>query len=420
MWDGWRKQTDGTLANSRTVLSAVAKLPATSTVDRIVGHHAVTFGSWPTGDLQKWSQEAVSSSATIDGCFIVSGEAITNDGHKAFGGAAIVPKKAHVRNCVISHNKAVRGGGLYLMPGAIVSGTMIDENEARVGAGMYVDNGDTKDGTPENRAYVMSTTIVRNTAENTGGGVFFEEGALMAANCVVWGNFAASDKNLSGISDRDFEDTKLYGSVDGTNAVTGREYPFNDCFIETFKIKSNHPNISMTSENTRYFRSGDTYVPRPFSQLIHAGADNATMLNVWKKRFDVATYDMRSVEFAVSNLQNKLTVGAFAVHLAATDNLFTRLFVSLDGGNEVSADIQQRYVGRSFYTPFNSLGNALYEQCAFCRVETSRKIVESHLNDVLAYFLRIVGIVGQSLNIGHEHKHPVEVACVLQLDTAAQ
>lgn len=359
VWDGWRKQTDGTLANSRTVLSAVAKLPATSTVDRIVGHHAVTFGSWPTGDLQKWSKEAVSSSATIDGCFIVSGEAITNDGHKAFGGAAIVPKKAHVRNCVISHNKAVRGGGLYLMPGAIVSGTMIDENEARVGAGMYVDNGDTKDGTPDNRAYVMSTTIVRNTAENTGGGVFFEEGALMAANCVVWGNFAASDKNLSGISDRDFKDTKLYGSVDGTNAATGREYPFNDCFIETFKIKSNHPNISMTSENTRYFRSGDTYVPRPFSQLIHAGADNATMLDVWKKCFDVATYDMRSVEFAVSNLQNKLTVGAFAVHLAATDKLFTRLFVSLDGGNEVSADIQQRYVGRSFYTPFNSLGNAL-------------------------------------------------------------
>lgn len=356
---GWRKQTDGTLANSRTVLSAVAKLPATSTVDRIVGHHAVTFGSWPTDDLQKWSQEAVSSSATIDGCFIISGQAITNDGHKALGGAAIVPKNAHVRNCVIAHNEAIRGGGLYLMPGAIVSGTMIDENEARVGAGMYVDNGDTKDGTPDNRAYVMSTTIVRNTAENTGGGIFFEEGSLMAANCVVWGNSAASDKNLSGISDKDFEDTKLYGSVGGTKVATGREYPFNDCFIETFKLKSKHPNISMTSENTRYFRSGDTFVPRPFSQLIHAGVDNSTMLDVWKERFDVAAYDMRSVEFAVSNLQNKLTVGAFAVHMAAIDKLFTRLFVSLDGGNEVSADIQQKYLGRSFYTPFNSLGNAL-------------------------------------------------------------
>ena len=359
VFDGWRKQADGTLANSRTVLSAVAKLPATSTVDRIVGHHAVTFGSWPTDDLQKWSQEAVSDRATIDGCFIVSGEAITNDGHKALGGAAIVPKNAHVRNCIIAGNKAIRGGGLYLMPGAIVSGTKIDKNEARTGAGMYVDNGDTKEGTPDNRAYVMSTTIVRNTAENTGGGVFFEEGALMAANCVVWGNSAASDKNLSGIADKDFEDTKLYGSVSGNKAATGREYPFNDCFIETFKLKSKHPNISMTSENTRYFLSGDMYVPRPFSQLIHAGADNATMLDVWKNRFDVATYDMRSVKFAVTNLQNKLTVGAFAVHLAATENLFTRLFVSLDGGNEVSADIQQKYVGRSFYTPFNSLGNAL-------------------------------------------------------------
>ena len=267
VWDGWRKQADGTLANSRTVLSAVAKLPATSTVDRIVGHHAVTFGSWPTDDLQKWSQEAVSSSATIDGCFIVGGEAITNDGHKALGGAAIVPKNAHVRNCVISHNKAVRGGGLYLMPGAIVSGTMIDENEARTGAGMYVDNGDTKDGTADNRAYVMSTTIVRNTAENTGGGIFFEEGALMAANCVVWGNSAASDKNLSGISDKGFEDTKLYGSVSGNKAATGREYPFNDCFIETFKLKSKHPNISMTSENTRYFLSVSS-VAFPLARIL--------------------------------------------------------------------------------------------------------------------------------------------------------
>lgn len=382
VFDGWRKQADGTLANSRTVLSAVAKLPVTSTVDRIVGHHAVTFGSWPTDDLQKWSQKAVSSSATIDGCFIVSGEAITNDGHKALGGAAIVPKNAHVRNCIIAGNKAVRGGGLYLMPGAIVSGTKIDKNEARTGAGMYVDNGDTKEGTPDNRAYVMSTTIVRNTAENTGGGVFFEEGALMAANCVVWGNSASSDKNLSGIADKDFADTKLYGSVSGNKAATAREYPFNDCFIETFKLKSKHPNISMTSENTRYFLSGDMFVPRPFSPLIHAGVDNATMLDVWKKRFDVATYDMRSVEYAVSNLSNKLTVGAFAVHLAATDNLFTRLFVSLDGGNEVSADIQQKYVGRSFYTPFNSLGNALEY---IRKMRTSGKATdETHFEILLA------------------------------------
>lgn len=358
VFDGWRKKADGTLANSRTVLSAVAKLPATSSVDNIVGHHAVTFGSWPTDDLQTWSQTAVSDRATIDGCFIISGQAITNDGHKALGGAAIVPKNAHVRNCVIAYNKAVRGGGLYLMPGATVSGSIIERNEAEEGGAIYADNGNTDYGTKDNRAYIISSTIVRNEAKKLGGGLFFEEGAMMIANSVIWGNSAASDKNLSGVAYEAYDETKFYGTKDG-NENAGHEYPFNDCFIETYKLKSNHPNILMESDNKRYFRSGSSYIPRPFSQLIHSGAYNKEMKDNWIKTFDVATHDIRSTQLIVDNLQQRLTVGAFAVHLKVSDELFKRLFVSLDGGNEVPEDIQQKYMGRSFYTPFNSLGNAL-------------------------------------------------------------
>lgn len=358
VFDGWRKKADGTLANSRTVLSAVAKLPATSSVDNIVGHHAVTFGSWPTDDLQQWSQTAVNDRATIDGCFIISGQAITNDGHKALGGAAIVPKNAHVRNCVIAYNKAVRGGGLYLMPGATVSGSIIERNEAEEGGAIYADNGKTEYGTKDNRAYIISSTIVRNEAKKLGGGLFFEEGAMMIANSVIWGNSAASDKNLSGVAYEAYDETKFYGTTDG-NVNAGHEYPFNDCFIETYKLKSNHPNIFMESDNKRYFRSGSSYIPRPFSQLIHSGAYNKVMKDNWIKTFDVATHDIRSTQLIVDNLQQRLTVGAFAVHLKVSDELFKRLFVSLDGGNEVPEDIQQKYMGRSFYTPFNSLGNAL-------------------------------------------------------------
>ena len=358
VFDGWRKKADGTLANSRTVLSAVAKLPATSSVDNIVGHHAVTFGSWPTDDLQQWSQTAVNDRATIDGCFIISGQAITNDGHKALGGAAIVPKNAHVRNCVIAYNKAVRGGGLYLMPGATVSGSIIERNEAEEGGAIYADNGKTEYGTKDNRAYIISSTIVRNEAKKLGGGLFFEEGAMMIANSVIWGNSAASDKNLSGVAYEAYDETKFYGTTDG-NVNAGHEYPFNDCFIETYKLKSNHPNILMESDNKRYFRSGSSYIPRPFSQLIHSGAYNKVMKDNWIKTFDVATHDIRSTQLIVDNLQQRLTVGAFAVHLKVSDELFKRLFVSLDGGNEVPEDIQQKYMGRSFYTPFNSLGNAL-------------------------------------------------------------
>lgn len=358
VFDVWRKKADGTLANSRTVLSAVAKLPATSSVDNIVGHHAVTFGSWPTDDLQQWSQTAVNDRATIDGCFIISGQAITNDGHKALGGAAIVPKNAHVRNCVIAYNKAVRGGGLYLMPGATVSGSIIERNEAEEGGAIYADNGKTEYGTKDNRAYIISSTIVRNEAKKLGGGLFFEEGAMMIANSVIWGNSAASDKNLSGVAYEAYDETKFYGTTDG-NVNAGHEYPFNDCFIETYKLKSNHPNILMESDNKRYFRSGSSYIPRPFSQLIHSGAYNKVMKDNWIKTFDVATHDIRSTQLIVDNLQQRLTVGAFAVHLKVSDELFKRLFVSLDGGNEVPEDIQQKYMGRSFYTPFNSLGNAL-------------------------------------------------------------
>ena len=358
VFDEWRKKADGTLVNCRTVLSAVAKLPATSSVDKIVGHHAVTFGSWPTGDLQEWSNGAVSDRATIDGCFIIGGQAITNDGHKALGGAAIVPKNAHVRNCVIAYNKAVRGGGLYLMPGATVSGSIIERNEAEEGGAIYADNGKTTNGTKDNRAYIISSTIVRNEAKKLGGGLFFEEGAMMIANSVIWGNSAASDKNLSGVAYEAYDETKFYGTTDG-NVNAGHEYPFNDCFIETYKLKSNHPNISMESDNKRYFRSGSSFIPRPFSQLIHSGAYKKVMKDNWIKTFDVATHDIRSTQLIVDNLQQRLTVGAFAVHLKVSDDLFKRLFVSLDGGNEVPEDIQQKYMGRSFYTPFNSLGNAL-------------------------------------------------------------
>ena len=70
---------------------------------------------------------------------------------------------------------------------------------------------------------------------------------------------------------------------------------------------------------------------------------------------------------------------------------------------------------------FGELRNlALDEERTLRRVETCREIVESHLNDVLTDFLRIVRIVGQGLNVSHEHKHTVEVASVLKFHAAAQ
>ena len=63
---------------------------------------------------------------------------------------------------------------------------------------------------------------------------------------------------------------------------------------------------------------------------------------------------------------------------------------------------------------------ALDEEHALLRIEAGSEIVESHLDDVLANLLRVVGIIGEGLHVGHEHEHTVVVARILQLDTTAQ
>ena len=57
---------------------------------------------------------------------------------------------------------------------------------------------------------------------------------------------------------------------------------------------------------------------------------------------------------------------------------------------------------------------------AFCRVQACRKIIKRHINYILAYFIRIVRIVSQSLHVSHEYKHAVIVAGILKFHPAAQ
>ena len=53
------------------------------------------------------------------------------------GGAAIVPRMAHVRNCEISDCQATQGGALMLLKGSIVSGSVIVRNKAQKGGAIY-------------------------------------------------------------------------------------------------------------------------------------------------------------------------------------------------------------------------------------------------------------------------------------------
>ena len=351
--DGWDNADDDHKRDPmvyRTVLSAVAVPTQGSTVTQEVqGYHTVTFGAWP-------GTESLSKEAVIDGVWLTDGSAtsMAGTGNPAtMGGGAIVPAGAHVRNCVVSGCEAVNGGGLYLMAGGTVSGTAIIGNSATAsGGGIYADNGNAADG---NRAHIISCTIADNEATTEGGGLRLEDGAAMSLNTVIWGNTAPQDNNVSGVATERFADTK-WNSVFGEKA--GGYFPFNDCFVESHELPSDFTNSSMESDSAIYFT--DSYRRlKEFSPLIKHGT-LADYQDGLQTVFGVAAQDMQGIDRAQVNMA-RLDAGAFAYDggVLPTD-LFTRLFVSQTANVKLRAEADMLdYLGRSFYTAFSTLDDAL-------------------------------------------------------------
>lgn len=366
---GWDEVTTGDNVRNpmkfRTVLSAIAKPSQGSTITQEVnGYHTVTFGAWPgTADLSK--------SAMIDGVWLEDGSATSLAGAgnpNTRGGGAIVPSGAHVRNCVVRNCAATEGGGLYLMPGATVSGTLIMDNSAENGGGVYADA--TSAGV-DSRAHILSCTIANNEASSTGGGLYMEDGAVMNVNTVVFGNKAGSDKNVSGVVNLQFEDNKLNDvfSIAGQTSF----YPFNSSFVETQEMPSDFENTRLESDSTLYF-TGDFYQLKDYSLLIKHGlkyeyqtgkTDQSGQLSPsgLVTTFNVAKSDMQNIprDQYEENGAERLDAGAFAYEggILPTE-LFTRIFVSqttnvtLPEGSDMND-----YLGRSFYTSFSTLEDAL-------------------------------------------------------------
>lgn len=359
---GWDDATGDNMRNPmkfRTVLSAIAKPSQGSTITQEVnGYHTVTFGAWP-------GTAALTKSAIIDGVWLEDGSATSLAGAgnpNTRGGGAIVPSGAHVRNCVVRNCAATEGGGLYLMPGATVSGTLIMDNNAENGGGVYADSTNVK---ADSRAHILSSTIAGNTASTSGGGLYMEDGAVMNVNTVIFGNTAGSDKNVSGVTNTQFADNKLsavYGITDKKNF-----YPFNDCFVETQEMPSDFENTRLESDSTLYF-TGDFYQLKDYSLLIKHGLKNEYQEKETQAdpslvtTFNVAKSDMQNiVRVQTGNGAERLDAGAFAYEggILPTE-LFTRIFVS-QTTNVTLPDNEDmnKYLGRSFYTSFSTLEDAL-------------------------------------------------------------
>lgn len=359
---GWDDATGDNMRNPmkfRTVLSAIAKPSQGSTITQEVnGYHTVTFGAWP-------GTAALTKSAMIDGVWLEDGSATSLAGAgnpNTRGGGAIVPSGAHVRNCVVRNCAATEGGGLYLMPGATVSGTLIMDNNAENGGGVYADSTNVK---ADSRAHILSSTIAGNTASTSGGGLYMEDGAVMNVNTVIFGNTAGSDKNVSGVTNTQFADNKLssvYGITDKKNF-----YPFNDCFVETQEMPSDFENTRLESDSTLYF-TGDFYQLKDYSLLIKHGLKNEYQEKETQAdpslvtTFNVAKSDMQNiVRVQTENAAERLDAGAFAYEGGILpEDLFTRIFVS-QTTNVTLPDNEDmnKYLGRSFYTSFSTLEDAL-------------------------------------------------------------
>ena len=358
---GWDDATGDNVRNPmkfRTVLSAIAKPSQGSTITQEVnGYHTVTFGAWP-------GTAALTKSAIIDGVWLEDGSATSLAGAgnpNTRGGGAIVPSGAHVRNCVVRNCAATEGGGLYLMPGATVSGTLIMDNSAENGGGVYAD---ATSADEDSRAHILSSTIAGNTAF-TSGGLYMEDGAVMNVNTVIFGNTAGSDKNVSGVTNTQFADNKL-SSVYGIDGKTNF-YPFNDCFVETQEMPSDFENTRLESDSTLYF-TGDFYQLKDYSLLIKHGLKNEYQEKETQAdpslvtTFNVAKSDMQNiVRVQTGNGAERLDAGAFAYEGGILpEDLFTRIFVS-QTTNVTLPDNEDmnKYLGRSFYTSFSTLEDAL-------------------------------------------------------------
>lgn len=327
-----------------TILSPVATV-GEQTVE---GYHAVTFGE-KTGTEGK--------KTILDGLYLKYGKANSMTGTgtvNTIGGGAIVPSWGHIRNCVISDCEAIQGGGLYLLPGATVSGCGIFNNKADEGAGIFADN---TNASPDLRSHLVSNTITDNTASETGGGVYIEDGAALFSNTIIWGNKASSDKNISGIVGQTYLDNNFYELSD--NSISGL-YPFNHCFVETYELPSNLENSSMESDEALYFAKYRRL--KAYSELVKHGIEKEYQRH-FENILGVSSFDMNGSEREDAN-SVRIDAGAYAFDGGliplpdSEDKIIKRIFVSQKNNAMVTENMDE-CIGRSFYSSLSWLDDAL-------------------------------------------------------------
>ena len=341
---------------------------------------------------------SIKDKAVLDGLFIENGDAegepvVGQDFVESrYGGAAIVKKYAHVRNCIIRNNKAVDGGGgLCMEQGALVTGCVIDGNSALSGRGgaIYVRNTTVNSNAIEkntieidtNIARVMAGTIVNNSAEKDGGGIYFGDAEVRVNSVVIWKNTSNGDHNVCGQTDPGATDASQERNIEG--------YPLSYCAVENLSVAGIN-NISVSAEDNQGVRFESTdhtdaayYKPKEYSVLVRSGME----YGYWTTELTKAYPSLETKDFATVNRtgfdNGYIEIGARAigkdVKVAPTDDmLMKRIYVASPTASEVDmtyAEVLQNLAPTEYYSQRGSSQSfpMLYLDDALEYVRSARK-----------------------------------------------
>ncbi|MDX9912010.1 MAG: GC-type dockerin domain-anchored protein [Phycisphaerales bacterium] len=172
--------------------------------------------------------DAVDASAVLDGFIIEGGVQTGPSGSGA--GVRMVGGSPTLSNLVVRGNAAAFGAGVYVQGGSpTLANVLVHGNLADFGAGIAALGGAS--------VSIVNATIVENTANFSGAGVYTSGGSANVANSIVWDNFP--DAILGSVTTRY---SIVTGGAPGT-ANLGTNPVFFDADAGDFSLAAGSPAI---------------------------------------------------------------------------------------------------------------------------------------------------------------------------------